>query len=104
MFDAVQQAVTFADKHDAWVVVVTPLQGVGVARKHLSTMVRPGDRYGGRTLIRDRGRVSVVEARSPVFVPDGTPFHLHLVGWDEKAVEFKEIPRWREAAKSEIGP
>lgn len=77
------EALHCAMKTGSWVVVVCPNQRVAeVALQTLATITPADATDSGRTLLlRGGGRVSVVAASAPVFVPGSQPFILTLAGW-----------------------
>ena len=94
-------AVDHAVREGVWVAVVVPLkQAASELRSFLPAMLPTGSKGGGRTaLLPGGGRVSIAASDEPVFVPDGTPLTIMLVGWGagvEK--DFRKLGAWRNAA------
>ena len=103
MITEFQHARSVADRKKQWVVIVVPSELGNEGRTALSALAN-GHSCGGRTmLLPSGGKVSVIEAPEPVFVPPSQAFYVMFVGWGgHKASDAKEMTRWRAAAKDTI--
>jgi len=84
-----------------WVVAVIPPEVVKDAQVAMAAVA--GDHaFGGRTIVfPEGGRLSLVLASDPLFIPEDSPFSVMFLGWggDRKAATTaKEMTRWRNAA------
>jgi len=69
-----------------WMVLVCPSDEsfLADARSVLAGLLPSGSKFGGRTAIfPGGGRLTVISAASPVFIPEGTDFTTLFIGWDK---------------------
>ena len=96
MLADVSYAMKYADTHQAWVVVVVPVERVSEALTFLTGMVDKQP-FGGRTLsLASGGRVSVVPVTAE---PMDDGFDLIFSGWGG-AVDLEGLDKWRKASRS----
>lgn len=98
-------AVDHAARTREWVVIVCPDgKTLDMVHRALSGVVPPKSSGAGRTFILpNRGRVSVAEATTEVFIPEGTPFTIQFLGWANATKDaFTGMNRWRLRASHTI--
>jgi len=92
----------YANQRKLWIVLVVPPEVLVKAQTAMAAIVNSHP-FGGRTVIFPAGgRLSLVLASDPVFLPKEQPFSAMFLGWgggDRKAATTaKEMTRWRKAA------
>lgn len=89
----------FARTHKSWVVLVVPEHIEEDALKVFAGVAN-GFPFGGRTVaFPDGGKMTLIRASSPVFVPEGEPFDMMTFGWG-RAKNTEGVEAWRKACRS----
>ena len=95
-------AVDHALNNREWVIVVCPDSSAVLSTYQQcgGGLLPAGTARGGRTdLLPNGGKVSVVAADTPLFVPEGQPFTVMFLGWgDDIIADAKQMGRWRHDA------
>jgi len=88
-----------------WVIVVFPDQDQAhEARRALPALLPSGTRGGGRTfMLPSGGRISVVCALDPLFVPQDKEYTVMFLGWSGASTTgYASMAAWRDRAASRI--